>query len=186
MNELEDLQILDMKFSDIAQVQEIARRLNLSHWSDNDYKDEIEKKNSITKVGKLKNNVVAFIIARLIIYDNFIPNFSDSVSKKEIGGFPKTYETGSYGLKQIDVDIEIYNISVVEHLQKRGIGMKLLETLYDAGTKYKSAKIWLEVRESNTNAINFYKANNFEVCYQRSNFYVNPIENGLVMKLEIN
>ncbi len=41
---LEDLQILDMKFSDIAQVQEIARRLNLSHWSDKDYKDEIEKK----------------------------------------------------------------------------------------------------------------------------------------------
>ncbi len=50
MNELEDLQILDMKFSDIAQVQEIARRLNLSHWSDNDYKAEIEKKIVLPKL----------------------------------------------------------------------------------------------------------------------------------------
>jgi ribosomal-protein-alanine N-acetyltransferase len=185
MYELEDLQILDMEFSDVAQIQEIARRLNLSHWSNKDYKSEVGKKYSITKVGKLNKRVVGFVVARLIIYQSFSVIISESIGYKERCEAEK-YEAVECDSKQIDVDIEIYNISVVEKLQNRGIGKKLLETLHEAGAKYKSAKVWLEVRESNTNAINFYKANDFEVCCQRRNFYVNPIENALVMKREIN
>ncbi len=180
MNELEDLQILDMKLSDVAQVQEIARQLNLSNWSDEDYQCEIGRNYSITKVGKIKEMVVAFIVARLIKYQTSYNLFSENI------GYEENCDAVNFDVKEIDVDIEIYNISVVKQLQNRGIGVKLLETLYEIGIRHKSAKIWLEVRESNTNAINFYKANNFEICYQRKNFYVNPNENGLVMKLEIN
>jgi ribosomal protein S18 acetylase RimI-like enzyme len=174
-----------MEFSDVAQVQEIARRSNLSNWSDKDYKREVEKKHSVTKVGKLKERTIAFMVARLIIYENSNAKFHEITNNKEEYE-TGNYETGNFDSKQIDVDIEIYNIGVVEQMQGRGIGAKLLEILYEAGTKYKSAKIWLEVRESNTKAINFYRANNFEICYRRKNFYAKPTENGLVLKLEIN
>ena len=45
--------------------------------------------------------------------------------------------------------------------------------------------IWLEVRESNTRAIVFYTRNGFERVQTRTNFYENPREHAILMRLRL-
>ena len=52
--------------------------------------------------------------------------------------------------------------------------------------KYRNKGIVLEVRESNQVAINFYKKNKFNQISIRKNYYSEPNENAIIMKLEVN
>ena len=81
-------------------------------------------------------------------------------------------------LDSIDV-YEILAIATVEKYRNKGIAQELLD-------KIKTKDIFLEVRESNQTAINFYKKNNFKEIRIRKNYYLEPTENAIIMKLEVN
>ena len=81
-------------------------------------------------------------------------------------------------LDSIDV-YEILAIAAVEEYRNKGIAQELLD-------KIKTKDIFLEVRESNQTAINFYKKNNFKEIRIRKNYYSEPTENAIIMKLEVN
>ena len=81
-------------------------------------------------------------------------------------------------LDSIDV-YEILAIAAVEEYRNKGIAQELLD-------KIKTKDIFLEVRESNKVAINFYKKNNFKEIRIRKNYYSEPTENAIIMKLEVN
>ena len=81
-------------------------------------------------------------------------------------------------LDSIDV-YEILAIAAVEEYRNKGIAQELLD-------KIKTKDIFLEVRESNQIAINFYKKNNFKEISIRKNYYSEPTENAIIMKLEVN
>ena len=81
-------------------------------------------------------------------------------------------------LDSIDV-YEILAIATVEEYRNKGIAQELLD-------KIKTKDIWLEVRESNQVAISFYKKNNFKEISIRKNYYSEPTENAIIMKLEVN
>ena len=81
-------------------------------------------------------------------------------------------------LDSIDV-YEILAIATVEKYRNKGIAQELLD-------KIKTKNIFLEVRESNQTAINFYKKNNFKEISIRKNYYSEPTENAIIMKLEVN
>ena len=81
-------------------------------------------------------------------------------------------------LDSIDV-YEILAIAAVEEYRNKGIAQELLD-------KIKTKDIFLEVRESNKVAINFYKENNFKEISIRKNYYSEPTENAIIMKLEVN
>ena len=81
-------------------------------------------------------------------------------------------------LDSIDV-YEILAIATVEKYRNKGIAQELLD-------KIKTKDIFLEVRESNQTAINFYKKNNFKEISIRKNYYSEPTENAIIMKLEVN
>ena len=81
-------------------------------------------------------------------------------------------------LDSIDV-YEILAIATVEEYRNKGIAQELLD-------KIKTKDIFLEVRESNQTAINFYKKNNFKEIRIRKNYYSEPTENAIIMKLEVN
>ena len=81
-------------------------------------------------------------------------------------------------LDSIDV-YEILAIAAVEEYRNKGIAQELL-------AKIKTKDIFLEVRESNKVAINFYKKNNFKEISIRKNYYSEPTENAIIMKLEVN
>lgn len=81
-------------------------------------------------------------------------------------------------LDSIDV-YEILAIATIEEYRNKGIAQKLLN-------KIKIKNIFLEVRESNQTAINFYKKNKFKEISIRKNYYSEPTENAIIMKLEVN
>ena len=81
-------------------------------------------------------------------------------------------------LDSIDV-YEILAIATVEEYRNKGIAQELLD-------KIKTKDIFLEVRESNQVAINFYKKNKFKEISVRKNYYSEPNENAIIMKLEAN
>ena len=81
-------------------------------------------------------------------------------------------------LDSIDV-YEILAIATVEEYRNKGIAQKLL-------AKIRIKNIFLEVRESNQTAINFYKKNKFKEISIRKNYYSKPTENAIIMKLEVN
>ena len=70
-------------------------------------------------------------------------------------------------------------IAVSPECRKKGLAGKLLEALFE---KTGSAEIFLEVRESNQNAIALYQKYAFEQVGVRKNFYQNPQENAILMK----
>ena len=81
-------------------------------------------------------------------------------------------------LDSIDV-YEILAIATVEEYRNKGIAQELLD-------KIKMKDIFLEVRESNQIAISFYKKNKFKEISIRKNYYSEPNENAIIMKLEVN
>ena len=81
-------------------------------------------------------------------------------------------------LDSIDV-YEILAIATVEEYRNKGIAQELL-------AKIRIKNIFLEVRESNQVAINFYKKNKFNQISIRKNYYSEPAENAIIMKLEVN
>ena len=81
-------------------------------------------------------------------------------------------------LDSIDV-YEILAIATIEEYRNKGIAQELL-------AKIRIKNIFLEVRESNQTAINFYKKNKFKEISIRKNYYPKPAENAIIMKLEVN
>lgn len=81
-------------------------------------------------------------------------------------------------LDSIDI-YEILAIATIEECRNKDIAQELLN-------KIKTKDIFLEVRESNQPAINFYKKNKFKEISIRKNYYSKPNENAIMMKLEVN
>ena len=81
-------------------------------------------------------------------------------------------------LDSIDV-YEILAIATIEKCRNKGIAQELLD-------KIKTKDIFLEVRESNKKAINFYKKNNFKQISIRKGYYSDPTEDAIIMKMEVN
>lgn len=82
-------------------------------------------------------------------------------------------------------DAEIYNIAVAENARRQRVGNGLLAEFISLCKASKVEGIWLEVRESNTNALKFYSHAGFEKMSSRPRFYSNPVEDAIVMKLSI-
>jgi ribosomal-protein-alanine acetyltransferase len=76
-----------------------------------------------------------------------------------------------------DVDeVEILNIAIDPAFQRHGAATSLIRSI-------ESSEIFLEVRESNQRAISLYRKLGFEVTGQRKDYYEEPVENAIVMRL---
>jgi len=80
---------------------------------------------------------------------------------------------------------EILNIAVKPEFQKQGIGTILLKEIVGLVKSSQIRSIWLEVRKNNFTAQDFYRRNNFVLSGRRINFYSNPREDALIMKLDL-
>ena len=73
---------------------------------------------------------------------------------------------------------ELLNLAVAAEFRRRGVGRQLVRAL----TTETVNCVFLEVRESNRGARNFYKALGFEEVGLRSGYYEKPSESAIVMK----
>lgn len=76
---------------------------------------------------------------------------------------------------------ELLNIAVDENFRKFGIAAMLLESLERYFEEKGVNKLFLEVREENIPAINFYIKHKFVKNGLRKNYYRNPNDNGVLM-----
>lgn len=151
--------ITRMTSDNIETVKKIEIECGLSPWTLNDYEEEIKRKDSIILISQNKNIITGFVVARLIMQKD-----------------------SQLGFKN---EAEIYNIAVKKEFRKKGIAQALINRLLRRAKINKVSKIWLEVRESNYPAINFYRKNNFSVTGTRKNFYYSPVENAIAMCLNL-
>jgi len=85
----------------------------------------------------------------------------------------------------INPEAHILSISVKKEMQSKGIGTLLLNCMLDQCKVMNYKKIFLEVRASNIQAINFYEKLGFSKDAIRNNYYTDNSEDALLMSLSI-
>lgn len=80
-------------------------------------------------------------------------------------------------------ELNITNVAVDPARRREGIGALLIRTIVQMARAYHMSTIYLEVRESNQAAISLYQKYGFRRSGKRKNFYDNPKEDGLIMRL---
>lgn len=152
----DELRIRTVDSSHIADLIRIADETNLSAWTAQNYLDEFQMPGSIMlRLESALNVTIGFVIGRIV----------------------------EGGVVAIEQQAEIYNIAIDKSEQGKGFGQMLFDAFIEKCRQYNVTSIWLEVRESNEKAIGFYKTNGFEHVQSRNNFYDNPREAALLMKL---
>lgn len=155
--------------NDASQVKNIEIECNLSPWTILDYRNEVERENSIFLVNEFNGGIIGFLLARLITIREYHPN--DYLNNRK--------EQNSIS------EVEIHNIGVRENFRRYRAGKSLLLKLIQIAQLKKVQNIWLEVRKSNSGAFEFYSAHGFEFTQSRKNLYTNPVEDGYLMRLQI-
>ena len=88
---------------------------------------------------------------------------------------------GYIGISCIIDEGYIFNIAVFPEHRNKGVATALLDRVFSLAKDENLAFVSLEVRVSNTNAINLYKKTGFKEEGRRPNFYDNPKEDALIM-----
>lgn len=150
---------------EIDQIIEIQRICNLSRWSRLDYQLEPSRSDSLFLIAENRdrpsNSIIGFILLRINPINT------------------PTNLAGRYK------DADLLNFGVTVNSQKQGIGGALFKNARLFLSNLGVHSIWLEVRELNFNARNFYEKNGFITVQIRKNFYTQPIDNAVLMKLEM-
>ena len=154
-----DIKLNDLSEKDIERLLEIQIECKLSIWSREDYQRELGRTDSHILVIRLNNKVIGFVAARLII------------SELKFSG--KKYS-----------EAEVLNFGVIKEFQDRGIGKILFKEFLQEVQLLGVKTIWLEVRAGNSKAIKFYENSGFVEIQKRKNFYAQPLEDTILMKLD--
>ena len=80
---------------------------------------------------------------------------------------------------------DITNVAVEVHFRRQKIGLALVEAIKRAAASRGTARIFLEVRASNEAAQRLYCRAGFEACGRRKNFYRQPVEDAILMCVNI-
>src|SRR3990170_6962328 len=82
-------------------------------------------------------------------------------------------------------EAQLLNLAVHQSFRRKGIGSKILLTSIDYWKKEGIKTVLLEVRRSNKAAQELYEKYGFNVIVVRPRYYKNPVEDALVMALEL-
>jgi ribosomal-protein-alanine N-acetyltransferase len=80
---------------------------------------------------------------------------------------------------------EIANLAVVPSARRRGVARALLEAIITEARESGVARLFLEVRESNVAARALYAARGFKPVAHRARYYRKPVEDAIVLRLEL-
>lgn len=95
--------------------------------------------------------------------------------------FEEDIPIGYVGMSAVLDEGYIGNIAVVDKYRRNGVGKALMQKLLSICLERDFTFVTLEVRESNTPAINLYTGLGFEPVGVRKNYYKEPLENALLL-----
>lgn len=101
------------------------------------------------------------------------------------GAFDGDLMTGYAALEWVLDEGSLTDIAVLPEYRGRGIARLLMNVLIDEAQERRLQFVLLEVRESNTAAINLYRSFGFEQVGRRKKYYSDPCEDGLLMTKNI-
>ena len=86
--------------------------------------------------------------------------------------------------RQVAQEVEIFDLVVDVRFRRQGSASFLLENVLALAKARGANQIFLEVRECNAAAIALYRKFGFSVTGRRSNYYRDPVEAALLLRLE--
>ncbi len=92
---------------------------------------------------------------------------------------------GFYLARSLFENLEILKVGVYPEYQGQGIGTQLMESAYSEGIRRGCRRCFLEVRKSNSNAIQFYYGHKFKIAGTRLNYYSDPVEDAWIMERDL-
>ena len=122
------------------------------------------------------------------LINKFLKYFGSSITELGVFSHYMIYKEedvlGFLSYQVIYDRIEIDYLYVDESNRKKGIASRLVNNMIKYAYENSAKNITLEVKESNTQAISFYKKNLFKEVAIRKNYYKN--EDGILMIRELN
>jgi [ribosomal protein S18]-alanine N-acetyltransferase len=82
-------------------------------------------------------------------------------------------------------ELDIVNLAVASEERRHGLGLLLIEHLIAAMLERGVRSAFLEVRAGNEAARSLYLKAGFQETQRRPKFYVDPVEDAILMRLEI-
>jgi len=77
------------------------------------------------------------------------------------------------------------NIAVHPEARRQGIASALLDAFHRYGREHRLVNLFLEVRPSNQKAFALYEKLGYREAGRRKNYYLEPKEDAIIMKLEL-
>jgi ribosomal-protein-alanine N-acetyltransferase len=117
----------------------------------------------------------------ILVADESRPTPSGPDPKSEVG-------QGILGFlvaRQFAPEWELENLVTAPAFRRKGVGKRLLDTLFEACQDTKSKTLFLEVRESNTAARAFYGSAGFEPAGRRKAYYRDPVEDAILYRRSV-
>jgi ribosomal-protein-alanine N-acetyltransferase len=151
------MEILKLERGDVPEVIAISKELGLCAWPASSLVEEIARDNSVMlKLVDEAFRIMGFAAGRVV----------------------------TTGVD--DCIVELFNIGIREPFQGRGLGQQIFDEFIIGCRDVRAGGVILEVRKSNTVAINFYKRNGLQIIAQRPAFYSDPTDDAFTMKLIFN
>lgn len=154
-----DISISLMTEHDLLEVVEIEESSGLSRWGWAAYYAELQGANR-----------GLMLVARVADDEHKLRDFS----------------LAGYIVARLGADeLHINNVAVRESYRRLGIGRALLERILDEGKRSRVPCAFLELRAGNSVALALYEECGFRVTARRSKYYSDPVEDALVMTVEL-
>ena len=151
--------ITEMTEHDLLEVVEIEESTGLSRWGWAAYYSELQG-----------SNRDLMLVARVA-----------DAEHKRVNPRLAGYIVGRMGADELHIN----NVAVRDIYRRRGIGRALLNHILEAGKRAGVPCAFLELRAGNTAALALYEECSFHVSARRSKYYSEPVEDALVMTIQL-
>lgn len=152
-----DIEIVLMTEHDLLEVVEIEEQSGLSRWGWGAYYAELQG----------GNRELMLVAKPLYVH----------VDERNIAGYIVARETAG--------ELHINNVAVREQYRRRGYGALLLGRVLDEARRKRATAAFLEVRDGNSAAQALYRKCGFRGIAKRANYYSDPVEDAIVMTLDL-
>jgi [ribosomal protein S18]-alanine N-acetyltransferase len=153
------ISIMPMTEHDLLEVVEIEESSGLSRWGWAAYYSELQG-----------GNRDLMLVARV-----------NNSEHNRIGPRLAGYIVGRMGADELHIN----NVAVRDGFRRRGIGRTLLDRILEAGRNSGVPSAFLELRAGNSAALALYEECGFQITSRRRNYYSEPVEDALVMTIQL-
>ena len=82
-------------------------------------------------------------------------------------------------------EFELLDLATEPAERRRGVASALVTELVTSARQLRGSAVFLEVRSSNCAARALYEKHGFQVVHERKNYYRDPVENAVCMRLDL-